>query len=312
MGHAGLDGAEAPHGATGWVVGPNHNALHVSRRHPVGPSGEAGGVGDHRSTGRGVGPSVEQQPGLHADQRPVGLRVVAVPELGWVAVHVSVEALLPAVDHLHRAAGAQGQQTQVDVETEVLAGTERPTHPGQGQAHQLGIQTQAGRHLVPVHVEPLGGHVQLDASVLSRHGQARLRAQEGLVLHAHLVRPLDDHQIVAVGGCRIAVAEVDATKKVPIGVDGRRRLGQGRVDQGLSDLVVDHDGGQGSTDRFRVVGSHDGHRLALVTDHVGSQDRLVGVVQPVGGRTGNVFVGQDGVDPGHGHSRADIDGPNPG
>ena len=64
------------------------------------------------------------------------------------------------------------------------------------------------------------------------------------------------------------MAEVDATKEVSVGVDGRRRLGQGRIDQGFGDLVVDHDGGQGPTGRFRVVGGHDGHRLTLVTDHV--------------------------------------------
>ena len=58
----------------------------------------------------------------------------------------------------------------MDVKTEVLAGTESPAHPGQSQAHQSGVQAQAGRYLVSVYVEPLGGHVQFDSSVLGWHG----------------------------------------------------------------------------------------------------------------------------------------------
>ena len=68
VGEAGLDGAEAPHGPTRWVVGTYHHALDLDRRHAVGPNGEASGIGDHRTTGRGIGPTVQQEAGLDPDQ----------------------------------------------------------------------------------------------------------------------------------------------------------------------------------------------------------------------------------------------------
>jgi len=91
------------------------------------------------------------------------------------------------------------------VQAEVLPGAERPAHAGQGQPDQVGVHAQAVGHLVAVHVQPLGGDEQVHPAVGCRNGQARLRSEEGLVLHAHLVGALHAHEAVTVGGRLVAV-----------------------------------------------------------------------------------------------------------
>ena len=165
--------------------------------------------------------------------------MVAVPHLGRVAVHMAEERLVAAVDHLHRLAGVQGQKAQVDLQRQVLAGAERPAHPGQGEAHLLLVDPQARRDLLSVDVQPLGGYEQLHAAVVIGQGQARLGAHEGLILHAHLVGALHHH----LAGCvLVAVADVDLPKDVAAGVDGGRG-GRGLgIGQRFGDFVVHHDG----------------------------------------------------------------------
>ena len=197
----------------------------------------------------------------------------------------------------------------MDVEAQVLAGAERPAHAGEGEPHPLGLEAEAGSDLVAVDVQPLGGDEEVDAAVLGGHGQPGLGAEEGLVLHADLVGPLD---LYLADGALVAVAEVDAPDEVAVGVDRVRRLGLQGVDQRVGGFVVDDDGLEGPAHRGGVVGGDDGDRLALVADHVRGQHRLVGMIEAVGGAAGHVGSGQDGVDAGEGDRRADVDGPDPG
>ena len=104
-----------------------------------------------------------------------------------MAVDVTEERLLAAVEDLHRAAGAQGQQAGVDLHGQVLAGAEGAAHAGQGVIRTRSGQVEAGRQLVAVDVQPLGRDVQVDPALAVGDGQAGLGAEEGLVLHADLV-----------------------------------------------------------------------------------------------------------------------------
>jgi hypothetical protein len=60
-------------------------------------------------------------------------------------------------------------------------------HPGQRDPYLVLGQAQARRDLAAVGVQPLGGHEQVHAAVVGGHGQAGLRAEEGLILHADLI-----------------------------------------------------------------------------------------------------------------------------
>ena len=59
---------------------------------------------------------------------PSGSAVWRIQMRARVAVHVPEERLLPAVDHLHRPSGPQGEEAGVDLEAHVLAGAERSAH----------------------------------------------------------------------------------------------------------------------------------------------------------------------------------------
>ena len=106
-------------------------------------------------------------------------------------MHVAEERLVARVDHLHRAACAQREHGAVDLHREVLAAAEGPTHAGEVDANLLGLEAEARRDLVPVDVEPLRRDVDVDAPLPVRDGEARLGAEEGLVLDAELAVPLD-------------------------------------------------------------------------------------------------------------------------
>nr|BFE88469.1 hypothetical protein GCM10020093_110700 [Planobispora longispora] len=159
---------------------------------------------------------------------------------GRVPVHVPEERLLPAIDDLHGPAGAQRQHARVDLHRQVLPGAERAAHPGQRHPYLLGGQPEARRDLVAVHVQPLGGDVQVHPAVLGRYGQAGLGSQERLVLHADLVLP-GDHD--GRGELRAdpdgLVAQHVAGVVDPRAV--RIERGPARIGHRLAELVVHHD-----------------------------------------------------------------------
>jgi hypothetical protein len=246
-----------------------------------------------------------------------------------VAVHVAEEGLLSVVGHLHRAPGAQGQQAGVHVHRQVLAAAEGAAHAGQRQPHLLGRQGEGGADLLLVHVQPLGGDVQLHAAVLGRHGEAGLRAEERLVLHPHLV--LAHHDDVR-GRRRVTGADLEVPHQVPLRVQvgalpaqlgdlggGVVHLVPGRVPQRgarvgdrLQHVVVDVDAGGGQPGGLRVVGGDQRHRFALVADDVEGQHRLVGQLEPVDLLARHVVGGEHGGDAGGGQRRAGVDRADPG
>ena len=100
------------------------------------------------------------------------------------------------------AAGVQGQQRAVDLHREILAAAERSAHAGQMDAHLLGREAEAGRDLVAIDVQPLRGHVDVDAALPVGHGEPRLRAEERLILDPDLVLASHDDVARRVAGRR--------------------------------------------------------------------------------------------------------------
>ena len=76
----------------------------------------------------------------------------------------------------------------------------------QVQPHVVVAEPEAGGDLVAVLVEPLRRHPQVDAARAVGHGQARLGAEERLVLHPDVVGPFDDHAVGGDRGRHVAVA----------------------------------------------------------------------------------------------------------
>ncbi len=145
-----------------------------------------------------------------------------VPHPGRVPVHVPEEGLLPPVHHPHRPSSVERQQAGVDLHRQVLPGPERATHPGQCQPHLLLRQAEARRDLLPVGVQPLRRHEEIDAAVRRRHRQPRLRAEEGLILHTDLV--LADHHDLRRRRVGIAMPDRLVSHHVAFGMDLDRRL----------------------------------------------------------------------------------------
>ncbi len=186
---------------------------------------------------------------------------------------VGVEGLLAGEGHLHRAAGAQRQQRQGDLEGQVLAVGGGARHAGDHQPDPVGLKAQAGGGAVAVAVRVGGGQVQLDAAVRPRHGQPGLGAERGRVLPADLVEALDDD---LADGVRVPGAQRQVAEQVAVRVQRRRREGLLGVGHGLQRLVVDRDQTDRQPGGVRVVGGHRGDRLAVVAHHAGGQHRPVG------------------------------------
>lgn len=241
-------------------------------------------------------------------------------------VDVSEEGLEAVVDDLDRLAGAQREQAGVDLHREVLAAAEGAADTGERHPDLVLGQAQDRGDLLEVGVQPLGGHVQLDAAVLGRHGEAGLRAEERLVLHAEGVLAPDDHIGALRGGVgvtaddRLAVDDVrvrDMTDVVVVAAfvdQDRVRCGRGRLvrDDRQFD-VVDLDLGGGAARGLRVVGGDERHRLTVVPDLAVGEDRGVLDLQAVVlHRGGQVVVGQHGVDAGRRDGLPDVDRPDLG
>ena len=161
-----LHRAETPHRPARGVVGADRYRLDDGVGDPVGPGRHAGGVHGHGRRRRQICAAVEDDPRLDLDEQAVGIGVMAVPHDRRMPVHVTEEGLLAGVDHLHRTTGVQRQQAYLHVHREVLAGPEGTTDPGQVKPDLLERESQACRHLLLVHVQPLSGDVEVDSAVV--------------------------------------------------------------------------------------------------------------------------------------------------
>ena len=251
------------------------------------------------------------------DEAPVARRAVLGPDARRVAVDVADERLLAVVDDLHRALGAQREQRGMDLHREVFASAERAADTGEVDPHLLGVEPEARSHLVAVDVQPLGGDVDVDAAFAVRDRDARLGAEERLVLLADLVDAFDAHVGVRVG---IAAPDDDRAhdvraRVVAVPVAHRRAVGMERlhlrrplrIGHGLERLVLDAYRRGRAPRLLGLLGGDDRHRLAEVAHTVEREHRLVGELEAVRLLAGNVRVREHRMDARHRERLGDVD-----
>ncbi len=307
-----LGRSETPHGPTRGVVGVDHGAFHDHVGHFIGTGGEGGGVAHHRRGGRGVGATVEEQPGVDRDQLPVAPGAVPHPDARGVAVHVPVEGLLAPVRELDRPTRTQGQHARVHLHVDVLARAECAAHAGQVQPDLFLGQAQAGCDLLPVDVQPLRGDIYVYPAVLGGHGQPRLGPQRGLVLHGGLVVAV--HPDICRRGVGVTVKKMDMAQHVAPFMQSRRvrRHSLFHVVHTLEGFEVERDGPDGVPGREAGAGRDHRDRLSRVTDDVLGQHGLVVEIQPEPVLARNVGGQEDRHHPGGGQCGRDVDAADPG
>ncbi len=205
----------------------------------------------------------------------------------------------------------------MDLHREVLAAAERAADSCQVDAHLLDREREARRDLVAVDVEPLRCDVDIDSALAVRDSEARLGAEERLILDAELVDALDDDVPGRVG---IAVADhhvpddvrprivaVAVTHRGPVGMQRLLLERALHVDDGLERLVLHDDRLERASGLFGVLGRDDGHGLADVAHPIDRQHRLVGKLEPVCLPAGDVRVRQDCVDARVGERGCDVE-----
>ena len=209
---------------------------------------------------------------------------------------VTEEALGTAVGDAHRAPEPQREQTGVHLQADVLARAEGAADTAEHQPHRLDRQVETRGDLRPVLVQPLRGHVQLDALAAGvGHGERRFETEERLVLHADLVGALDDH---VAGGRDVAAHDPLVTDHVAVGMDRRMAAVDRsfRVEQRVEHLVLDDDRLERPAAGLGMVGSDGSDRFADVAHDVGGEHRLVLGDQAVVHRAGHVGSGDHGLD----------------
>ena len=176
-----LHGAEAAHRAARRVVRVDAGRLDQRVATRTGPHANQAAFESHRGRARGVRAAVEQDPHPHRDELALRGSPVLGPDPRRMAVDVADEPLLAAVDDLHRTARVQREHRAVDLHRQVLAPAERAADARQVDAHLLGRQAEARRHLVAVDVQPLRRDVDVDAAlaVRARPGPTPARGTPG-------------------------------------------------------------------------------------------------------------------------------------
>lgn len=127
----------------------------------------------------------------------------------------------------------------MDLHRQVLASAEGAADAGERHADLVLGQAEDGRDLAQVGVEPLGGHVQVDAAVLGGYGEAGLGTQERLVLHAEVVVALDDHIGPGLGRRRVAADDRLAVDDVGVRHMADVVVVAALVDEGAPGAVAD-------------------------------------------------------------------------
>lgn len=207
-----------------------------------------------------------------------------------MAVRVAEEGLLAGGGQLDRAAGAQGEQPQRELESGVLTVAGGAGDAGHDDLHPVRFEAEAGGGEVAVGVRVGGGGVDLHAAVGAGYGEPGLGTDRRRVLAADAVQPLDDdiaHDL------RVAVAQRDVADQVAVGVQRFGGEGLLRVGDRFQHLVLDGDGGGGQPGGVGVVGGDRGDRLAVVADQLGGEDGAVHDAASVGALAGYVLVGDD-------------------
>src|SRR5205807_5327144 len=105
---------------------------------------------------------------------PVARRAVPVPHARGMTMDVSVEGLLPAVGHPHRALRREREEADMDLQRDVLARTERAADAGEHEPHLLLGEPETWRDLTQILVEPLRRDVKRHAAVLPRYRESGL------------------------------------------------------------------------------------------------------------------------------------------
>ena len=200
------------------------------------------------------------------------------------------------------------------LQADVLAGAERAADAAEHEPHLLVGQAEAGGDLLAVLVQPLGGDVQLDAGAAGvGHRQRRLQPEERLVLHADLVRALDDDVADDATGRRSTMRWW--RMHVAVGVDRRmaavdRRLGIESAASSTS--YVDDDRGQRPPAGLGMVGGDGGDRLADVAHDVAGEHRLVLLISPYVSWPGTSSAVMTASTPAIFHAGDDVDAHDPG
>ena len=317
-----LHGAEAAHRAARRVVGVDGRRLDQRVVDAIRADRERRRVRRDGGGARRVRAAVEEDLHAHACEPAVAGRAVLAADPRGMAVDVPRERLGPVVDHLHRASGVQREQGAVDLHREVLASAERPAHAREVDPHLLGPQREAGRDLVAVDVQPLGRDVDVDAALAVGDGEARLRAEERLVLDPELVLARDGDVALRVG---VAVADHHVaddigTLVVAVTVAHRRPVRVERlllertlhVDDRLERLVLHGDRRERLPCLLGVLGSDDRDRLADVAHPVDRENGLVGELEAVELRAGHVGMREHRVDAGNPQRGREVDPHDPG
>lgn len=278
--------------AGGRVVRTDRPALDEGVRNDVRAAREGHRCGQRFGRGVGVRAGVQEDLGLDLDQSALGVRVVAVAQQRRVAVSVAEEGLLARSGQFDRAAGAQGEQAERDLEARVLPVAGRSGDAGDDDLDPVGLQAEAGGGEVAVGVRVGGRRVQLHAAVGAGHRESGLGPDRGGVLTADAVQALDDDLAHRV---RVAVAQRDVADQVAVGVERFGREGLLRVGDRFEHLVLDGDRRRGQAGGVGMVGGDRGDRLAVVAYQLGGEDGPVDDTAAVRPVAGDVLMGDDGA-----------------
>jgi hypothetical protein len=135
----------------------------------------------------------------------------------WMPVNVSEERLLTAVLHFDWSSGDESEQATMHLQADVFAAPECAANTAEREANLCRLEIEARRNLFLVFVQPLRGDEQFDAvSVVVGECQGGFETEEGLVLHADLVRAFDDNLTDEV---LITAHDALATNDVSVRVD---------------------------------------------------------------------------------------------
>ncbi len=209
----------------------------------------------------------------------------------------------------------------MDLDGQILAPAERAAHAGEVDPHHVGRKVEARRDLVAVDVEPLRRDVNVDAALPVRDRDARLRAEERLVLLADVVDPR--HRDVALD-VRVAAPNHDRAndvrpRVVAVAVAHRRAVGMERLGLGrslgigdrLELLVLDPDGRGSAPGLLGLFRRHNGDGFPEVANTLGGQHGLILELEPVRLLAGNVLLREHRVDSRHANRLGDVDGHDP-
>ena len=166
MGETRLYDTKSTHCSTRWIIGTNRPTINNCVVALVRSLRVRDAVDENRRRCAAIGTTVKHHARFDLDDLAVEIGMMLHPDLGWVTVHMTVEAFFASVRNADWSTSLHREESSVDLQTDIFSCAKSATDSAQDEPNVLFGNIQAIGDLLAIFMEPLGRHIHLESCAI--------------------------------------------------------------------------------------------------------------------------------------------------